>query len=167
MYHGSLNFVQEIKIKDVIHKTNVARVIDHGVCCLWWVKPWKLFVGVGAVTRVIYLSLPCPCGGSRERRTLFRYHISNSPEKGSTLGASCYKQKARARGSMRCRRRSITLVHSAMESCTDNIVEDEIAQSTSSDRGTYAHTESLAVIVGKAIHSLQTLDLTLNGDRWR
>ena len=132
-----------------------AGACDHGVCCLRWVEVASGGRGCDPSNLSSFSAFSDIIG------------VCNSPEKGSTLGASCYKQKARARGSMRCRRRSITLVHSAMESCTDNVVEDEIAQSTSSDRGAYAHTESLAVIVGKAIHSLQTLDLTLNGDRWR
>ena len=170
MYHGSLNFVQEIKIKDVIHKTNVARVIDHGVCCLWWVKPWKLFVGVGAVTRVIYLSLPCPCGGSRERRTLFRYHISNSPEKGSTLGASCYKHKARARGGdVQPREKHHPCSFSHGEGCSDNLVEDEIAQSTRSDRiGTLCrHTITHNHSRSNSHTIYNTHDLILNEDHWR
>jgi hypothetical protein len=36
MYHGSLNFVQEIKIKDVIHRSECdvteAGASDHGDC---------------------------------------------------------------------------------------------------------------------------------------
>lgn len=70
MYHGALNFVQEIKIKDVIHGSECdvtdAGLCDHGNCFL--------AVGVRAMARLSYLH-PClvriiNTRGSRGRRAL-------------------------------------------------------------------------------------------------